>query len=52
MKWFLWIAILISVTANGYFVYDETCVKQNQEQENFSAEPWVPAKAKLHGKQA
>ncbi len=31
MKWFIYIALFISVGANSYFIYDEIQVKQNEE---------------------
>lgn len=46
MKWFLWIAILISVTANGFFMYDEICVKQNQEQGELFSRAMGPSQSK------
>jgi thiol-disulfide isomerase/thioredoxin len=31
MKWFIYIALFISIGANSYFIYDEFQVKQNEE---------------------
>ncbi len=31
MKYFIWIAIIISIVANAYFIYDEKCVKEKEE---------------------
>jgi thiol-disulfide isomerase/thioredoxin len=36
MKWFIYIALFISVGANSYFIYDEIQVKQNEEFERLT----------------